>query len=1128
MELPAFCSRSVVARKKPPQQLRLLTKTLLVMKLTFILLVVGLLRSQAEGYAQTVTFSGKNVGIEKVFRAIEDQTGYAVFANKDLLKNVRRVSVSARDMPLTDFLELALKDQPIGYQIENRTIFIKEKAAAPPAQAPEQATISQPPPIQITGAVSNAEGSPLAGATIMIKKGRSSAVTDAEGRFTINALPDQVLVISFIGYQTVEEPVKGRTAIHIVLQKTLSELNQVVITALGIKKASKALTYNVQEVGGDEVNKVKDANFVNSLSGKVAGITINSASSGIGGSVRVVMRGAKSLFGNNNALYVVDGIQLPDLTSTQPNDVFQGAGATGDGISFINPDDIASISVLTGPAAAALYGSQAANGVVLITTRKGTPGKVRLNLSNSNSFYSPFVMPEFQNEYGSTPQSYFSWGNKLSKPSGYKPSDFFQTGVNITNAFNFSTGSENNQTYLSGANVSAQGIIPNNKLNRYNFSIRNTSTFLDDRFNLDLGLMYIKDDEQNMLLQGQYFNPLIPVYLFPRGDDISKYQVFERYDGARNFKTQFWPFGDLGFQMQNPYWIINRDFFNNNKERYMASASLKYKLTDWMDIAGRVKLDNNGTVGEKKYMASTSGLFASPAGAYFNQNARTKQTYGDVLLNINRSFGLYSITANVGASILDTRYSLTGFGGNLLSVPNLFSYTNVNMAQATPTQDGYHDQTQSVFASIQANYRNMVFLDATSRNDWSSALANTTSKSIFYPSIGLSAVLTDILHLRSDILSFAKVRGSYAEVGNAPQRYVSITTYPIIGGFPVTSSYLPATGLQPERTRSYEAGVNLRFWHNHINLDVTAYTSSTNNQLFNPVLAPSTGYSSFYINAGQVRNKGVEASLGYNEKVGPLDWNSTATFTLNRNKIIRLLSDYTDKTTGQLVSVDSLSVGGTGSYMMALTKGGSIGDIYVTTLATDEHGYINVGQVTQTVTADPNTYIKAGNYAPRYNIGFRNSFSYKNFNFSFLVSARVGGVCVSVTQAIMDRFGVSAASAKARDAGGVFVNGYKIPAEPFYTVAGGGVAGVGSLYTYSATNVRLGEAALSYTLPASIFHDRIQGITLSVTGRNLFMFYNKAPFDPESTANTGTYYQGIDYFIQPSLRNVGFGVKVQF
>jgi outer membrane receptor protein involved in Fe transport len=521
-------------------------------------------------------------------------------------------------------------------------------------------------------------------------------------------------------------------------------------------------------------------------------------------------------------------------------------------------------------------------------------------------------------------------------------------------------------------------------------------------------------------------------------------------------------------------------------------------------------------------------LFASPAGAYYNQNARTKQTYADVLANINKSFRQYTFTANVGASILDTRYSLSGFGGNLLSVPNLFNYSNINMSQATPTQDGYHDQTQSVFASVEAGYRNMLFVDATSRIDWASALANTSSSSIFYPSIGVSAVLTDLLHLHSDILSFAKVRGSYAEVGNAPQRFVSIATYPIIGGFPVTSSYLPATGLQPERTKSYEVGANLKFWHNRISLDVTAYNSSTNNQLFNPVLAPSTGYSSFYINAGEVRNRGVEASLGYNGKVGPLTWNSTATFTMNRNKIIRLLSDYTDKTTGQTVSVDSLSVGGTGSYMMALTKGGSIGDIYVTTLATDEHGYINVGQVTQTVTADPNTYVKAGNYAPRYNLGWRNSFSYKNLSLSFLVTARVGGVCVSVTQAIMDRFGVSETSAQARDAGGVYVNGYKIPAEPYYTVAGGGVAGVGSLYVYSATNVRLGEAALSYTLPGGLFHQKIQGVTFSVTGRNLFMFYNKAPFDPESTANTGTYYQGIDYFMQPSLRSLGFGVKVQF
>ncbi|HEY4207247.1 MAG TPA: TonB-dependent receptor plug domain-containing protein, partial [Puia sp.] len=387
------------------------------MKLTIILLVVGLLKGQAEGFAQTITFSGRNVAIERVFKAIEDQTGYSIFANKGLLKEVKRVSISVHDMPLTDFLELTLKDQPIGYQIENKTIFIKEKTPVTVPSTTAEPIAPQPPPLlQVTGTVLGADGAPLAGATVSIKKGRTSVVTDAQGKFVINALPDQTLVISFIGYQTVEEPIKGRTELHVVLQKVLSELNQVVVTALGIKKANKALTYNVQEVSGDEVNKVKDANFVNSLSGKVAGVTINSAASGIGGSVRVVMRGAKSLFGNNNALYVVDGIQLPDLSSTQPNDVFQGAGATGDGISLINPDDIASISVLTGPAAAALYGSQAANGVVLITTRKGLPGKVRLSVSNSSSFFSLFVMPQFQNEYGSDPQSYFSWGGKLNKP----------------------------------------------------------------------------------------------------------------------------------------------------------------------------------------------------------------------------------------------------------------------------------------------------------------------------------------------------------------------------------------------------------------------------------------------------------------------------------------------------------------------------------------------------------------------------------------------------------------------------------------------------------------------------------------------------------------------------------------
>jgi TonB-linked SusC/RagA family outer membrane protein len=1104
----------------------LTTKTMLKMKFTLFFVLLTLLQAQAEGFSQTVNFSGRKVGLPKIFEVVESQTGYSVFANKNLLKETRSVSVSVKNMPLKEFLDIVFRDQPVGYEINNKTIFLKKKMipVTAPVKIEEQRSVFQ----TITGTVVDSSGVPLAGATITIKGSNISATTNDAGQFRIEAEPNQTLVISFIGHQVQELPLNGRTNVEIVLKKQVAEMEQVVVTALGITRKTKALSYSVQEIKGDEVVRVKDANFVNSLVGKVAGITINNSAAGIGGSARVVMRGTKSLFGNNNALYVIDGIPLPNLTTTQASDIFTGSGVSGDGISNINPDDIASMSVLTGTAAAALYGSQAANGVVMITTKKGMAGKTSLTVSNNTNFFNPLILPEFQNRYGSAPGDYFSWGPKLNTPSSYKPADFFQTGYNVTNSVSLATGSEKNQTYLSAATVNAQGIVPNNELARYNFSVRNTSSFLDDKLNLDISGMYIKVNEDNMLSQGQYFNPLVPIYLFPVSDDIERYKVFERYNPARNFNTQFWPYGDLGFQMQNPYWIINRNLFENAKDRFVLSTGLKYNINNWLNVTGRVKLDHNTSVTERKFYASTSGLFASDAGAYHKNTAITQQLYTDVLLNANKSFGSdYTVTATLGSSLLDSKYSLEGYGGNLLSVPNLFGFQNVNQTQATVMQNRFHDQIQSVFGTAQIGYRNMLFLDVTGRNDWSSALSRTTASSIFYPSVGVSGILSDLLNLHSSTVSFIKVRGTYSEVGNAPERFVSIATYPIIGGFPTTTSYMPATGLRPERTKSYEVGLNLRFLRNIINFDVSAYQSRTYNQLFNPVLAPSTGFSSFYVNAGEVMNKGIEASLGANLKFGKLDWNSTVTFGLNRNRIEKLLSNYTDPTTGQTVTVDSLSVGGTGSYMMALVKGGSMGDIYVNTLAVDEHGYINVGLVTQTVQADANNYVKAGNSNPRYNIGFRNGFAYKNFNFDFLINARLGGEVVSVTQAIMDRFGVSETSAAARDAGGVVINNEKIPAQPYYAVTGGGVAGVGSMYVYSASNLRLAEASLSYTFPSKLFNNKIKGITVGVNGRNLFLL-TKAPFDPETAASTGTYYQGIDYFIQPSLRSFGFSTKIQF
>ncbi|MBE7171285.1 MAG: SusC/RagA family TonB-linked outer membrane protein, partial [Williamsia sp.] len=901
------------------------------------------------------------------------------------------------------------------------------------------------------------------------------------------------------------------------------------VTALGIARRSKALTYNVQELKGEEVNRVKDANFVNSLAGKVAGVTINSSSAGIGGSARVILRGTKSLSPtNNNALYVVDGIPMPPLSNAQPNDVFSGAGQTGDGISNINPEDIESISVLSGPSAAALYGSQAANGVIMVTTKKGARGGLSVTASNSSTFFSPFVMPRFQQSYGSEAGSYYSWGEKLKTPSTYEPTDFFQTGVNITNTVSLSTGTDKNQTYLSLGTVNGQGIIHNNDLNRYNVSFRNTSKFLNDKISMDLSMMYVKLEEQNMLAQGQYFNPLVPVYLFPRSDDIRKYQAYERYNPTRNFKTQYWPFGDLGFQMQNPYWITERDLFGNNKHRVLMSAALKYDINPAINITARGRFDRNTALNERKYYASTSGLFAGEAGSYYRYNINTQQIYADALLNINKRVQDISVNANLGTSIQDVIYDYSSIGGQLQSVPNLFSYNNLNLSASSLYGEGNHVQTQSVFADVQVGFKGLVFLDATGRNDWASPLINTGSTSFFYPSIGLSGVLSDILHLRPGKLSYVKVRTSYSEVGNAPPPFVSKATYPSIGGYPQTSTYLPASGLEPERTKSYEAGINLGFLRNKLRLDATVYKSSTYNQLFNPTLSPSSGYTSFYINAGQIDNKGIELSLALNQDFGELHWTSNLVYSLNRNKIVQLLPAYTNKQTGETVSLDSLDMGGTTSYKMIMVTGGSMGDIYVNTLKQDEHGYIWVNSTSFNVYPDQTRYVKAGNANPKYNLGFRNSFQFKNFNLGFLVTARVGGVAVSVTQAIMDAFGVSEASARARDGGGARINGYLLPAQAFYQTVGGGTSGIGSMYVYSATNVRLGEASLSYDVPVNRSIPWIKGINLSLTGRNLLMLYNKAPFDPELTANTGTYYQGIDYFMQPSLRSLGFAARLRF
>ncbi|HEY8387076.1 MAG TPA: hypothetical protein VIK74_00650, partial [Parasegetibacter sp.] len=606
---------------------------------------------------------------------------------------------------------------------------------------------------------------------------------------------------------------------------------------------------------------------------------------------------------------------------------------------------------------------------------------------------------------------------------------------------------------------------------------------------------------------------------------------FERYDASRNLMTQFWPYGDNGLMIQNPFWVTQRDLFQNNKERYMTTVSLRYQLADWINLSGRVKMDKTNEKHEKKFAASTNTLFASETGYYSLNTHDTRLIYAEAMAAINKQLGeRVGLNLNLGTSVDDVTYNQYLFGGKLAGVPNLFTYANVNRNDAEMSQSGYKRQKQSVFATSHLNYDEKVYLELTGRNDWASTLAATQKGySFFYPSVGLSGILSEIFNVRTNFLSYLKVRGSYSEVGNEPPVHLTISTYELAGGMPVSFSYLPFTELQPERTKSFELGLNAAFFRGALKLDATVYKSRTFNQIFDVTVSQSSSYDRVFINAGRIDNEGIEASLAYTGKFGKFNWTSALSYSLNRNKIVEMVPNWTDPTTGGNITLDELDMSGTGSYKMVLRKGGSMGDIFVNTLRVDEHGAIYVDPGSQGVVGEPNKFVYAGNNNPLYNAGWNNTFSWNGISLNVLFTARVGGIVVSNTQAIMDAFGASQSTADARDAGGALVNGRPVPSKEYYSVVGAGASGgIASMYVYSATNVRLGELSLGYDLPVRNWLRFVKSANVSLVGRNLLFLYNAAPFDPELTANTQTYYQGIDYFMAPSLRSLGFSVKLNF
>jgi len=1008
----------------------------------------------------------------------------------------------------------------------------------------------------IKGVVRDETGQPLAGVTITVKGSATAARTDVEGRFTINAKTGDVLVFSYVGLNPKEIPVTGTSDLSIELSAGGKNLNTVIVTALGIKRSEKSLTYSTQQIGGNELLTSKTDNLMNSLSGKIAGVNIAPSASGIGGSTKVILRGNRSTGGNNQPLYVIDGVPISNEGNGfgQPmSSTYGGNPEGGDGISNLNPEDIESMTILKGASAAALYGSQAANGVIVITTKKGRAGKTTINVNSSASIDKNAYLPEFQNHYGQTGAGAVdSWGPKInSAPDNV--SKFYQTGENFTNSISLSGGSDIAQTYFSYTNTDARGVEPGNKLSRNNFNFHETGKYLDNKLTVDANVNYITQTLDNSPAIGFYSNPLTGLYFFPRGTDISKYKKqyeFPAPPGGNGATTQNWPF--VEDVQQNPWWIINRNTNENSRNRILINASVKYDFTPWLSLQARGTVDRINDVGDQKYWAGSLAPLAAPDGngSWNGFNRVVTQKYGDILANFNIPINTsWKVDGVLGTSINDGITSGIGFGpgagqGYGLFFPNLWTIQNIEVAPAVTlgntsgsygsnvsTDKPYHNQIQSVFGSADIAYKNYAFLTFSGRNDWSSNLSYTPDEHYFYPSAGLSFIISQMTTLPQAI-SYLKVRGSYSQVGNTVGQYQTNPVNTASGANTVLNGSAP-TNLKPEQTKAWEAGVDARFFGDNLTAAITLYKTNTYNQDIGIVPPPASGYGSGNINAGNIQNEGLEVTLGYNliqQKF--FNWTTTVNFSRNINKVI----DIDSKAGIDLVDLTP----GNGNYDTYVAKGGQYGDIYVQTLLKDAQGRLvlnpdgNGNYFPQQGGGTLNGFTDVGNPNPRYQIGWNNTFTLRNFSLNILFDGKFGGQVISVMQGMLDYYGVSKVSGDARDKGYVAVNGVdqttgktvtEIDPKNWYTFIGGRNATLGQ-YVYSATVVRLREAALGYILP--IHSHAVKSLKLSLTSRNLFYISRKAPYDPEITSATSNSLGGVDVFNMPAARNFGLKLNVVF
>lgn len=1089
----------------------------------------------------------------------------------------------------------------------------------------------------LKGRVIDATGEPAVGAYVIVVGTSTGTTTELNGSFTLkNVKPGASIKVSLIGYKSQTVKWDGSSELNFTLEEETSNLNEVVVTAMGITRKASSLTYSTQMLRSDELMKVQDPNLVNSIEGKISGVTITPSAGGAGGASKITLRGNKSIQGNNAPLIVVDGVPMTNNVRGQANQAYNltysSVAEGSDPLSMINPDDIESMNILKGANAAALYGSAAANGVVMITTKKGKEGKLDVNFTSNVTFENPLLTPRLQNAYGAEVTSggltLDSWGAKLPGGGAYTASvnaaptiggtrdihlrnsanddiaNFFRTGLTANNSVSLSGGTEKIKTYFSVANSHSNGMLESNNYNRNTLSFRQSYNFWN-RVNIDVNANYVQTKTNNRIGGGTVGNPLYDLYTMPRNVDLAYYrnhistlgnwQSAERsyfkadpvtgaYTETSGRSQLSGPLQEWAFQTaekNNPYWLLNKNNSVSQDDRFYGNLQGRFDIYDGLAFQARVSIDHSRYSAEGKTYATTWGPQAmNDFGTYYLSNNRTNEIYTDYLLSYNKQIQDWSVSTTagwVGHVIESTNvntYTNASFDTSqsyilkeLPTVINRFDPSSGGAGGTTKTTSSNWDK--AALFTAQVGWKDMVYVDGSYRRDWYRTFrqfsALGTPDNYGYFGFGANAILSSLFNWKDE---YVKYRVSYSEVGNSIPNVLfnSVTIDPRTGAASVLgyNNFWPI----PEKTRSFETGVETQFFNNRLNVDLTYYNAAMHNSYL--TIAASNGKSQ-PVNSGIIRNQGIEATVGYdwNNLIPGLRWKTSVNVSYNHNRVEKTYVE--DGHNKEM----ALTVAG-GKVQVNYKVGRPYGEMYVNDYTRwrddvyrDENGGLNsegrgklihkAGDIYINDQGQPSfdgkkRYVNSagnvrvdkggerfglnvGNMNSNVQLSWSNTFFYKNFSLYFLVNGRIGGKVVSLTEGYLDRLGVSERTGEARrhaeatglkaadDSWGLAINEGRdiVNGRKYYEAVGSSSA---IDYIYDATNFRLRELSLGYNWRNLLGEGK--NLSVSVIARNLFFIYKKAPVDPDISLSTANGLGGFEIFNLPSARSFGVNVKLNF